>query len=131
MGNIYKPNVDYTLATQVVGDNGKVAFIPSYQLVNSSGVPGGAASIATGQVADSLSPAAAIQIVAARAGRQSVTITNITGTQPVYLGPSGVTVGTGIFLAGVAGASITIPTSAAIFATSPTAAQTLSFLETF
>lgn len=91
----------------------------------------GGATIATGQVADSISPAAAIQIVAARAGRQSVIITNVTGTQPVYLGNSGVLVGTGLFLAGTVGASITIATGAAIFATSPTAAQTLSFLENY
>lgn len=91
----------------------------------------GSASVATGQAASSVSPAAATQIVPARAARRGVTITNITGTQPVYLGPVGVTVGTGLFLAGTAGASVTIATTAAIFATSPTAAQTLSFLETF
>ena len=91
----------------------------------------GAPTVATNQTASSLSPAAAAQIVAARSGRQSVMITNITGTQPVYLGASGVTVSTGLFLAGSVGASVTIVTSAAIFATSPTAAQTLSYLENY
>jgi hypothetical protein len=44
MGNIYRLSVDYTLADQVVGDNGKVAFIPGVKLVNSGGTaidPGG------------------------------------------------------------------------------------------
>lgn len=90
-------------------------------------------SISTGQAASSVSPAAATLIVAARAGRQSVTISNITGTQPVYLVASAGTTGatTGFFLAGTAGATVTLPTSAAIYATSPTAAQTVSVLETF
>lgn len=93
----------------------------------------GTPTIATGQVASSISPATSIQVVAARAGRQSVVISNITGTQPVYFTATAVATGatTGFFLAGVAGASITIPTSAAIFATSPTAAQTLSFMENY
>ncbi len=91
----------------------------------------GSATMATGQAASSVSPAAATLIVPARAGRQSVVISNITGTQPVYLGNSGVLVGTGFFIAGAAGASVTIATTAAIYATSPTAAQTLSYLENY
>lgn len=91
----------------------------------------GSANIATAQNPSSVSPAAALQIVAARTGRRSVTLTNITGTQPIYLGVSGVAVGTGAYLGATAGASITIATSAAIFATSPTAAQTISVLETY
>lgn len=112
---------------------GRDAYIQAVTLVGPTGTPGGtgSASLNTGQVADSLSPAAAIQIVAARAGRASVTLTNITGTQPVYYGNTGVTTGTGVFVAGAAGASITLYTSAAIFATSPTAAQTISFVESF
>jgi len=93
----------------------------------------GSGSLATSQAASSVSPAAATQIVAARTGRQAVTITNITGTQPVYFTATAATTGvtTGFFLAGAAGASVTIATAAAIFATSPTAAQTLAVLETF
>jgi hypothetical protein len=34
-------------------------------------------------------------------------------------------------LAGVKGAAITLSTSAAVFATSPTAAQTLSYVESY
>ncbi len=91
----------------------------------------GSTTMATGQAASSVSPAAATLIVPARAGRQSVVISNITGTQPVYLGNSSVLVGTGFFIAGTAGASVTIATTAAIYATSPTAAQTLSYLENY
>lgn len=93
----------------------------------------GSASIATNQAASSISPAAATQIVAARAGRQSVTFTNITGTQPVFFLATAATTGatTGFFLAGSVGASVTISTAAAVFATSPTAAQTIGVLETF
>lgn len=93
----------------------------------------GSSSIATSQATSSVSPAAATQIVAARAGRQAVTITNITGTQPVYFTATASTTGatTGFFLTGTAGATITIPTAAAVFATSPTAAQTLGVLETY
>jgi hypothetical protein len=94
-------------------------------------VGAGSGSIATSQAASSISPAAATLIVAARTGRQSVTITNITGTQAVYIGNSGVLVSTGVYLPASAGASITIPTAAALYATSPTAAQTLGVLETY
>lgn len=93
----------------------------------------GSASIATGQATTSISPAAATQIVAARSGRQSVTITNITGAQPIYLTATASTTGatTGFFLAGAVGASVTIATGSAVFGTSPTAGQTVSFMETF
>lgn len=91
----------------------------------------GSGSIATSQAASSISPAAATLIVAARTGRQSVTLTNITGTQPVYLGASGVLVSTGVYLGATAGSTITLETAAAIYATSPTAAQTIGVLETF
>ncbi len=93
----------------------------------------GGSTLATGQAASSISPAAATLIVPARAGRQSVVLSNITGTQPVYLiataGTTGAT--TGFFMAGSVGATATIATAAAIYATSPTAAQTLSYLENY
>jgi hypothetical protein len=93
----------------------------------------GATTIATGQTLSSVSPAAAILVVAARAGRQSVVISNVTGTQPVYFTTTAATTGatTGFFLAGTVGATVTIATAASIYATSPTAAQTLSFLENY
>ncbi len=93
----------------------------------------GSSTISTNQAASSVSPAAATLIVPARAGRQSVVISNIPGTRPVYLVSSAATTGatTGFFIAGSTGASATIATAAAIYATSPTAAQTLSFLENY
>lgn len=109
----------------IVGGTGGSAANPSFeQSVGSN-------TIATSQASSSISPAAATLIVAARAGRRSVTLSNITGTQPAYFGNSGVLVGTGFFLAGTAGASVTIPTTTAIYATSPTAAQTISVMENY
>lgn len=114
-------------AGNVLGSTGGTASNPSFQRSV------GSSTIATGQAASSISPAAATLIVPARAGRQSVSITNITGTQPVYLVASAATTGvtTGDFVAGAAGASKTIATAAAIYATSPTAAQALSYIETY
>jgi len=93
----------------------------------------GASTFATNQAASSISPAAATLIVAARAGRQSVLLSNVTGTQPVFFVESAATTGatSGFFLAGTAGASVVIATAAAIYATSPTAAQTVSYLENY
>lgn len=109
------------------GSVGSTAATPSFEKSV------GSSTLATNQAASSISPAAATLVVSARAGRQSVAISNITGTQPVYLVASAVTTGvtTGFFLAGAVGASVSIPTAAAIYATSPTAAQTLSYLETY
>lgn len=111
----------------IIGAAGGSASSPSF----SRSV--GSSTIATGQAASSVSPAAATLIVPARAGRQSVVISNITGTQPVYLTSSASITGatTGFFIAGTAGASATIATAAAIYATSPTAAQTISYLENY
>lgn len=93
----------------------------------------GSSTIATAQAATSVSPAAATQLVAARAGRQSVMITNITGTQPIYFTATAATTGvtTGYFLAAAVGATVTLSTAAAVFGTSPTAAQTVSVMENY
>lgn len=109
------------------GTTGGTAATPTFQREV------GAPTLTTGQVASSISPATSILIVAARAGRRSVTLSNITGTQPVYFTATAVTTGTttGFFLAGTVGASVSIGTQSAIYATSPTAAQTISFAETF
>ncbi len=105
--------------------SGSTATSPSYERSV------GSDNINTGQNASSTNSAAAVQIVAARAGRRSVTVTNITGSQPVYLGGPGVTASNGFFLAGTVGAAVTIPTTAAISALSTGAAQTLAYVETF
>lgn len=111
----------------VIGTAGGSASSPSF----SRSV--GSATFATTQAATSISPAAATLLVAARAGRQSVMITNITGTQPIYLVATAATTGvtTGFFLAGAAGATVTLSTAAAVYGTSPTAAQTVSILENY
>jgi len=111
----------------VIGLQGATAATPEFNRTV------GGSTFATNQSGSSVSPAAAIQVVGARAGRQSVLISNITGTQPVYFTATAATTGvtTGFFLAGAVGASVTIATSAAIFATSPTAAQTISYLENY
>lgn len=114
-------------AGNVIVPTGATAATPSFEKSV------GSDNFATSQAASSVSPAAANQVVAARAGRRAVTFTNITGTQPTYFINANRTDGptTGFFLAGTAGASVTIATSAAVFATSPTAAQTLGVVETF
>lgn len=86
----------------------------------------GAAAIATGQVSVGTGNT---QVIAARSGRQAVTITNL-GTGVVYLGNTGVLSTTGMILPGVIGASITIPTQGAVFGIAPVA-QSVAFLETF
>ena len=93
----------------------------------------GATNSATGQATTSVSPAAATLIVGARAGRQAVVISNITGTQPIYFTNTASTTGatTGFFLAAAVGATITISTAGPVYATAPTAAQTVSFWENY
>ena len=82
------------------------------------------------------SNASAVQIVAARTGapgtgRVSVTLYNA-GPEPVYYGPSGVTAATGLLLP--VGGSVTIQTTAAIYAILPSGvvtANTVNALETY
>jgi len=86
----------------------------------------GSSGLSTSQVSVG---ASATQIVAARANRGSVKITNL-GTNDVYIGTSGVTVSTGDLLPGTKGASIVVPTTAALFGVAGTA-QNVSVLEVF
>jgi hypothetical protein len=92
----------------------------------------GSDNMATGQNPSAVSSGAGLLIVGARSGRRSVTITNVTGSQAVYIGGAGVTTGNGFFLAGTVGAAITLAFTGSLFATSPGAtAQTLAFVETY
>lgn len=86
----------------------------------------GSAAIATSQVTVGTGNT---QIVAARSGRMAVTIENL-GTGAFYVGATGVTTGTGYLVPGVLGASVTIPTQAAVFGIAAVA-QAASVLETF
>lgn len=111
----------------VTSGAGATAATPSYERSV------GSDTLATAQPVTSISPATSLLVVAARAGRRSVMVTNITGTQPVFLkGIADITgATTGFYLAAVAGASITIPYSGALYGTSPTAAQTLAVMEVY
>lgn len=106
---------------------GVTAALPSYERSV------GSDNFGTSQATTSISPAAAVQLIGARAGRRSVTITNVTGTQPVYILTTNAATGltTGDFIPGTVGASKTIPTTAAVFGTSPTAGQVVSVVETY
>jgi hypothetical protein len=88
----------------------------------------GSASINTGQVPVTTGNTL---IVAARAGRAAVTIRNLTGTGQISVGVTGVGVTTSFVLLAVAGDSITIPTTAAVYGTVAATTQTVCFVETF
>lgn len=84
----------------------------------------GTGSLATGQVAVSTS---ATLIVAARANRASVTITSKADVA-FCVGGSGVSMSSGLYVAGVSGASVTLETSAAVYAVGE-ASVTLAYVE--
>ena len=81
-------------------------------------------NILSGQVAVGTS---STLVVAARAARKSVTLTP-TSSVVYYVGPTGVSTTTGVYVA--AGASITISTTAAVYAVGA-AGFTLSYVETY
>lgn len=132
-----------TAAKSQVNSAGTDAYAPLVALVGGDGAAAasatnpaavaetGSAAFATGQVTV---PATAngILIVAARAGRRAVTIIN-SGTTIVALGApaTGLTVTNGALLPGAAGASITIPTAAAVYGIVGTGTQVVSYLETY
>lgn len=90
-------------------------------------MPIGSSAVATAQVGVA---ASSTLVAAARLGRNAVTVQNL-GTTAVYLGPSGVTTATGLLLPGSVGASVTIPTSAAVYGVAATGTQSVAVLETF
>jgi hypothetical protein len=87
----------------------------------------GTAALATAQASVTTTPGV---IVAARAGRESVTIEQL-GTTAVWIGPTGVSPTNGALLPGVVGASITLPTAAAIFAVTAAGSQSVSVIELY
>lgn len=92
-------------------------------------MPSGAGGFKTAQV--SVADTAGGTLLAAnRSGRSAITIVNH-GTTAVYVGQSGVTTATGVLLPGVEGASITIPTQAAVYGIVSAGTQTVSVLETY
>lgn len=88
----------------------------------------GTANFATSQVSVTTS---STSTVAARSGRRSVTITNITGTQPVYCSGTTATTTNGQYIPAVAGANYTVSTSAAINCIAVSSAQTVSVAEAY
>lgn len=87
----------------------------------------GNANMAAGQITVGT---AATLIVPARAGRNSVTITNM-GTTQFFLGNSNVTTANGFPVPGAVGASMTIPTSAAVYGIVGASTQAVGYLETY
>lgn len=73
---VYRPNVDYTMATEVTVAtspvNSKTAFIPAVQTVTASGGIGPA----TGTTTSVDSTASPVTLLAANTSRQGATITN-------------------------------------------------------
>ena len=80
------------------------------------------------QTASILVPA---RVGAPGTGRCSVTIVNETGTDKLILGNSTVTAATGFVLPAVAGESITIDSTAAIWGLVPTTPQNVTWFETY
>jgi len=126
----------WQLAQSVVDGIGRpLAVIPAYydgvnvrygrgDVNGAAVVAKGGSSIATGQV--NLTAANGTLIVAARAGRQKVTITPTSATVFYVGAAAGVTAGTGLYVA--AGASITLDTAAAIYGIGA-AAVTVTYIE--
>lgn len=90
--------------------------------------PGGAPNIATAQVSVTTGN---ITVAAARALRRSVKITNVTGTNAIYCGVTGVATTTGDYLGSTAGSNVVYNTTAAIFCTVAATTQTVTVAETF
>jgi hypothetical protein len=86
----------------------------------------GSTTIATNQVTVG---ATSTLIVAQRTGRRAVLVTNH-GTVDVYVGVTGLTTGNGFLLKGIAGATVSIPTAAAIYGITGSS-QAVSFMEVF
>lgn len=89
---------------------------------------GGAPNLTTAQVSVATSDTA---VVAARALRRSVTITNVTGTQQVFCSGTTATTGNGQLIPAVVGASWNVSTTAAIRCIALTGAQTVSVSEIY
>lgn len=74
--------------------------------------------------------ATATLVCAARADRSSVTVESHGGAD-VFIGDANVTTSSGALVPGAAGASITLPTTAAIYGIVAAGTQTVSVIETF
>lgn len=76
VNDVYRPNVDYTLASQVTSPvSAKTAFVPAVQVTNASGGVGST----TGTKTSVNSAAVSTTILAANTARLGATITNTDG----------------------------------------------------
>lgn len=107
------------------GQQGALSSDTNNNLLVSSG---GAPNLLTAQVSVATSDTA---VVAARALRRSVTITNVTGTQDVYCSNTTATTANGQIIPGVKGASWNTSTTAAVRCIAVTGAQTVSVAEVY
>lgn len=92
-----------------------------------AGVNSGYGGLATAQVSVGTT---ATLLAAARVGRGSIMLTNL-GTVDTWIGGSGVTTTTGVLLVGTKGATLTIPTSAAVYGIVATGTNSISVSEVF
>ena len=88
-------------------------------------VTGSAITFDTGQYTAS---ATAGQVVPSNRNRTSINIVNM-GTNPFYVGNSGVTSGTGYYVPGVVGSNVTIPSPDAIYVITASSTSVISFIE--
>lgn len=116
------------IETQLTTIDGRVDGLEALLTAISSKLTG-APNVATAQVAvDDTS--GGVVVAAARSTRRSVTIVNH-GAVDVWIGVSGVTVGTGALLLGTKGSALTIATNAAVRAVTEGDAVTVGVVEVY
>jgi hypothetical protein len=119
--------------TAIIGKFGIDQTTPGTTNGVAPSTPVGAANFTPAQVSvlTTATLIAAARTGAPGTGRASITIINKTGTDFVCLGGSGVTASTGLCLPEVAGASITLNTTSAIYGIVATTSQTVTEGETY
>ena len=128
MTNPYTPP-----ATWTPGANNGLLYDAAGNIVGAAnplavGAAPSAANFAPSQVSVA---ATATLIVAARSGRLTITVTNMS-TTAVYLGgTSGVTTGTGLLLPGTVGATITLAYSGALYGIVATGTENVNAYELY
>jgi hypothetical protein len=126
--NINSVGGNAVTTTVPVSGNVGITGTPSVSITGTATTNPAGTNFATSQVSVATSSTVT---VAARTGRRSVTITNITGTQPVYCSGTTATTANGQYIPAVAGANFTVSTSAAINCIASTSAQTVSVAEAY
>jgi hypothetical protein len=104
--------------------NGNIKVVTSGSPV----APVGGSNYVTTQISVATTDTA---VVAARTGRQSVRITNVTGTQQVWCSGTTAATNTSELMPAAVGASLTISTASAVRCIASTGAQTVSVAEVY